>query len=130
MANNNPQLFLKNFSNYDLFQDADPDALKTYVIDDVAVMNEFKITNGGTKNKSTVNKANGPDASPLPINMTNIKNKNNALWTALREGNVLGAALFSKGSETVNYSSVDLDQPVKMQANPAEYSEASLKFFK
>lgn len=129
MANNNPQLFLTDQSNYDLFQDADPDALKTYVIDDAAVMNEFKITNGGTKNKSTVNKPNGPDASPLPINMTNIKNKNPSLWLKLRDGQDLGAALFSKGSETKKYSSVDLDQPVKMQANPAEYSEASLKFF-
>lgn len=130
MPTNNPQLFLKNFSNYDLFQDADPDALKSYVIDDVAIANEFKITNGGTKNKSVVNKATGPDASPLPINISNIKTKNAILYNSLRNGDSLGAALFSKGSETINYSSVDLDQPTKLAANPAEYTEVALKYFR
>lgn len=130
MTTNNAQLFLANFNNYDLFQDADPDALKDFEVNDVLEVNEIMVTNGGTVNEVKINKAGGVDESPIPINLSNLKNKNISLYKALKSGSQLGSALFSRDNETTNYSKVTLGSSVMTKANPASYSSVPLKFFK
>ena len=130
MSTNNAQLFLSNYSNYDLFQDADPDALKDFEVNDINEMNEIVVTNGGTINERRVIKSGGVDESAIPVNMTNLKSKNTTLYNDLKAGNSLGAAVFSRDSETTNYSVIKLTEGVKTKANPASYSSVPLKFFK
>lgn len=130
MTTNNAQLFLSDFNNYDLFQDADPDALKDFEINDVLESNEIMVTNGGTVNEMKINKSGGVDESAIPINLSNLKNKNVSLYNALKKGSQLGAGVFSRDNETTNYSKITLTQAVMSKANPASYSNVPLKFFK
>lgn len=130
MTTNNAQLFLSNYDNYDLFQDADPDALKDYEINDILEMNEIVVTNGGTVKERKIVKSGGVDESPIPIRMSDLKSKNTSLYNAMVRGDNLGAATFSRDNETKNYSLITLTQGVQPKANPASYSNVPLKYFK
>jgi hypothetical protein len=130
MASNNAQLFMKNFSNIDLFRFADPDALKELDIDDIADVSEFKITNGNIKNKCIIPKSGGVDTTTIGLNLSNIKNENPSLYNALIAGDDLGGATFSRDNETTEYSSIDMEMGMKKKGNPASYSDAMLKFYK
>lgn len=128
MPNNNAQLFLKNFGNRDLFQYADPEALKGYTVNDVNLMSEFVSLNGGQVKKSQVNKV--PDDSPIPLNMSTIKNDDARLWNAIRNGDSLGGATFSRDNETTEYSNIELSSGTGLKGNSAQFIEVPLKFIK
>jgi hypothetical protein len=129
MANNNVQIFFKNFQNFEFTKYFDPEALKSLVIPNSSDAVEFKIINSGELKDCTYPAV--PDDVTCKINAACLKRDNLRLYNALIvKGSDLGSAVFSSGIETVNFSTVRVSNELKLIGNPGEFSDVVLKFVK
>lgn len=130
MANNNIQIFLKSFGNFEITKYHEPDSLKTLVIDDVDYQLDHKIVNGGES--VTGISPMVPGDTTLKLNSFLLKRDNARLFEALRNPTVdgLGAATGSNGNNTQQYTNIKVVTGFKQIGNPSEFNDVVVKFFK
>ena len=127
MPNNNAQIFLKNFGNFEITKYFDPEALKTLVIPSSSDAADFKITNGGELKTCVIPAV--PEDTTLKLNGSSLKRDNARLYNALIvKGSELGQATFSSGNETTIFSSTVVSNELKLMGNPSEFSDVAVKF--
>lgn len=130
MANNNIQIFLKNFGNFEITKYAEPDSLKSLVIDDVDYTIDYKKLNGGEIVGGQVDMI--PADTSIKLNSFSLKRDQPRLYEALRNPvrTGLGAATASNVNNTQEYSNILVVTGFKQMGNPAEFNEVVVKFVK
>lgn len=130
MSNNNAQIFVKNFGKFELSKYAEPDGLKTLVIDDVDYQMEYKKVNGGEVVGSQVDMM--PGDTTINLNSFLLKRDNARMYEALRNPTILGLGpvTVSNGNNTFDYSNLRVVTGFKQVGNPAEFQAVVFKFVK
>lgn len=127
MSNNNSQIFLRNFGDFEITKYFDPQSLKDMEIPVQSTKAEFEVTNHDVlvtcKTPSVV------EDTTFKLNASILKNDNDAVFRALSEaGRDLGAATFSSGNLSREYSQVVVSSPIKNMGNNATFTSVSVKF--
>lgn len=129
MTTNNAQLFLANYSGYDLFSKCDPNTTADLKIDGAAEVASFAITQDGTMKAKIIPEV--PETISIDIRASDLKNDNLGLYNALlKPGSALGTATLSRGNTTEKHEVSVAEKGMVQAVNPAGFSTVGLKFKK
>lgn len=129
MTTNNAQIFLKNFSNFEISKYIDPDSLRSIMVPLNNEKTDFSIANGGELFPIIMNAV--PEDTSFKINASALKRDNNTVFLALSSaGTNLGSVIFSNGNLTTNYTQVFVSKQLALSGNIGEFIDMSLKFQK
>jgi len=128
-TNNNAQLLLENYGNYDLFSKADSAQIADLTIEDATEAAQFIVTQDGTYKARTFKQV-VPDTS-FNIQAADLARDNSRLFAALQKaGFALGKAVLNRGRTTVTYQLFVGEKPMVQVGNGGGFSTISLKFNK